>query len=225
MAREVAAVLATLSTPPKQKGKRKRQTSMYFKSRRSTRIKVGRPRPQLKEPIVIEDTTTKPKKESPSKISITYERGSPKTSTWRVRIRMMDSKIALQEAETSLLETLAKLKETEKLEKKAAKSSQGEEKTEEILEPSPQPSLGSYYNLLEGGKIIPQKFVVPLFFALEQERTRTHTWMKIPKSKGIEDIVHMEEKLEELRGELAMVRHIESCKRAQMQEENELLRK
>jgi len=35
----------------------------------------------------------------------------------------------------------------------------------------------------------------------------------------------MEEKLEELRGELAMVRHIESCKRAQMQEENELLRK
>jgi len=65
---------------------------------------------------------------------------------------------------------------------------------------------------------------VPLFFALEHERIRTHTWMKIAKSKGIEDIGHMEEKLKELRGELAMVRHVESCKRAHLQKENELLR-
>ena len=34
----------------------------------------------------------------------------------------------------------------------------------------------------------------------------------------------MEENLKELRGELAMVRHVESCKRAQLQEENELLK-
>ena len=33
--------------------------------------------------------------------------------------------------------------------------------------------------------------------------------MKIAKCKGVEDIGHMEEKLKELRGELAMVRHIE----------------
>ena len=39
------------------------------------------------------------------------------------RIRMMDSKVALQEAEKSLQETLAKLKETEKLEEKATKQS------------------------------------------------------------------------------------------------------
>ena len=83
LAREAIVVLAALSTPTKQKGKRKRQTSMYFKARRSTRIKVGKPQPQPKEPIVIEDTTTKPKEESPSNISITYERGSPKISTWR----------------------------------------------------------------------------------------------------------------------------------------------
>jgi len=125
---------------------------MYFKARRSTWIKVGRPQPQSKEPIIIEDTTAKQKEESPSKISITYERRSPKTSTWRERIRMMDSKKDLQEAETVLQETLAKLKETEKLKEKAAKPSQEEEKAEEILEPSPQPSLGSYYNLLEAGK-------------------------------------------------------------------------
>lgn len=121
----------------------------------------------------------------------------------------MDSKAVLQEAATSLQETLAKLKETEKLEEKVAKQSQGERKTEEIPEPTPQPDLGSNYNLLEGGKIIPQKFVVPLFFELEKERIRTHTWMKIAKSKGIEDIGRMEEKLKELRGELAMVRHVE----------------
>ena len=42
--------------------------------------------------------------------------------------------------------------------------------------------------------------------------------MKIAKSKGVEDIGHMEDNLKELRGELAMVRHIESSKRAQLQE-------
>ena len=137
LAREVAVVLAALSTPAKQKGKRKRQTSMYFKARRSTRIKVGKPQPQSKEPIVIEDTPTKKKEESPYKISITYERGSPKTSTWKEKIKLMDSNAILQEAETSLQETLAKLKETEKLEEKVAKQPQGEEKIEEIMEPSP----------------------------------------------------------------------------------------
>ena len=79
-------------------------------------------------------------------------------------MKTMDSKTALQEAEKYLQETRARLKETEKLEEKVAKQSQEEEKIEEILEPSPQPSLGTYYNLLEAGKIIPQKFAVPLFF-------------------------------------------------------------
>ena len=94
---------------------------MYFKARRSMRIKAGRPQPQSKEPVVIKDTTAKQKEESPSKITITYERGSPKTFTWRERIQMMDSKTTLQEAGTVLQETLAKLKETEKLEEKATK--------------------------------------------------------------------------------------------------------
>ena len=85
--------------------------------------------------------------------------------------------------------------------------------------------MGSYYNLLEGGKIIPQKFVVPLFLKLEKERVRTHTWMQIVKSKGVEDIGHMEDKIKELRGDLAMVRQIESDKRARLHEENELLKK
>jgi len=81
---------------------------------------------------------------------------------------------------------------------------------EKIVEPSPQPSLGSYYNFLEARKIIPQKFTVPLFLALEEERVRTHTWMKIAKSKGMADIGPLEEKLKEARRELAMVRHVES---------------
>lgn len=115
LVREETIVLAALSTPKKKKEK-KRQTSMYFKARRSTGIKVGKPQPPLKEPIFIEDTPTKNKEESPSKIYINYERGSPKTFTWKKRIKLMDSKAVLQEAETSLQETLAKLKETKKME-------------------------------------------------------------------------------------------------------------
>lgn len=120
---------------------------------------------------------------------------------------------------------MAKLKETKKLERKEEKQSQEEGKAKEIPEPSPQPNLGSYYNLLEGGKIIPQKFIMPLFFELEKERVGTNTWMQIAKSKGFEDIGHMENKLKEMRKELSMIRHIESIKIAQLQEENELLKK
>lgn len=58
LAREVVVVLDVLSTPARQKGKIKR-TSMYFKARKSTRIKVGKPQPSSKEPIVIEDSPTK----------------------------------------------------------------------------------------------------------------------------------------------------------------------
>ena len=86
---------------------------------------------------------------------------------------------------------MAKLQETKKLENKAEEPTKEEDKEKEIPEPGPQPNLGSYYNLLEGGKIIPQKFAVPLFFELEKERVRTHTWMQIAKSKGVEDIGHM----------------------------------
>ncbi len=59
LAREVAVVLATLSTPTKQKGKIKRQTSMYFKAKKITRIKVGKPQPPSKEPIIITDAPSK----------------------------------------------------------------------------------------------------------------------------------------------------------------------
>lgn len=92
---------------------------MYFKARKSTRIKMGKPQPPSKEPIIIEDVPTATREESPCKISITYERGSPKTSTQKERIKLRDSKVVLQEVHTSLQETLAKLKETKKLEKKA----------------------------------------------------------------------------------------------------------
>ena len=47
----------------------------------------------------------------------------------------------------------------------------------ELQEPSPQPSLRSYYKFIEGGRIIPQKFVVTLFYELEVEIGRTHKGM------------------------------------------------
>lgn len=110
---------------------------MYFKARGSTRIKVGKPQPPAKEPIIIEDSPTEKKEESSSKISITYEIGSPKNSTWKERIKLMDTNTVLQEARTSLQETLSKLKEIEKMEEEAVKQSHEEDKTEEIPDPKP----------------------------------------------------------------------------------------
>jgi len=49
--------------------------------------------------------------------------------------------------------------------------------------------------------------------------------MQIEKSKGVEDTGHMENKLREMSRELIMVRHTKSIRRAQLQEENELLKK
>ena len=137
----------------------------------------------------------------------------------------MDSKAVLKEAQTSLQETLEKLKETEKLGKKTEEKTQEGDKSKEILEPRPHPKLGSNYILLEGGKIIPQNFAVTLFFELEKERVMTHTWMQITKSKGVEDIWKMENKLREMGKEFSMVRHIESIRRAQLEEENEIWKK
>jgi hypothetical protein len=128
LAREAAAVLATLSTSPKPKEKRKRETPLYFKARRSVRIKTGRPQPPSKDPITIEDTPTSPRERSPSKISVTYERGSPKTTTWRERMERLASKTSLQDAEAVLQETLARLKETERMEGEAANHHLGKTK-------------------------------------------------------------------------------------------------
>jgi len=43
--------------------------------------------------------------------------------------------------------------------------------------------------------VIQQNFSIPLFFELKKERARTHKWMQIAKSEGVEDIGHMERKL------------------------------
>jgi len=59
------------------------------------------------------------------------------------------------EVQTALQETLTKLQEAEKLEKREEEQTKGKDETTRIPKPDPQPSLGSYYNLLEGGKIIP----------------------------------------------------------------------
>ena len=83
-------MLATLSTSPKQKEKQKREPSMYFKARRSTRIKTSRPKEkQSKGPITIVETPSK------QMTSITYERGSPKTSTWKEMMENLNSEASL----------------------------------------------------------------------------------------------------------------------------------
>ena len=99
------------------------------------------------------------------------------------------------------------------------------EEAQELQEPDPQPSLTSYYNLPKGGKIIPQKFAIPLFFELEKERVRTNRWMKIAKSKGVEDIGHMENKLREMGRDLSALRDREVITRSHLENENEILRR
>ena len=99
---------------------------------------------------------------------------------------------------SKLQETLSKLQETQKLEEKIGGQPKVKEEAQELQEPDPQPNIDSYYRLFEGGKIIPQKFAIPLFFELEKEIVRTHRWMQIAKSKGVEDIGHMENKLKEM---------------------------
>jgi len=49
--------------------------------------------------------------------------------------------------------------------------------------------------------------------------------MQIAKSKGVEDIGHMESRLRKMGQELSTVRHIEAIRRSHLEEENEMLRK
>lgn len=75
---------------------------MYLRARKSRRIKTGKPQP----------------KESPSKTPITYERGIPRSSTWKGKAVLQDRNLELQEAKTVLKETFSKLEETQKLEER-----------------------------------------------------------------------------------------------------------
>ena len=144
--REAAAVLAALSTPPKPKEKRKRETPLYFKARRSVRIKMGKPQPPSNSQITTGDAPTSPSERSPSKISVTYERGSPKTTTWKGRVDQSASKAR------------PKVKETEKREGAAPSSPPRAEqaepprvgKKERIPEPSSRPRTRSRSKVAQG---------------------------------------------------------------------------
>lgn len=79
--REVAAALTALSTRIKQKGKIRRQAPLYLRTRKSTRIKQGKPKISTKNRIEIEDSLT-PRDKMPSpKSPITYVRRPSTKST------------------------------------------------------------------------------------------------------------------------------------------------
>ena len=84
----------------------------------------------------------------------------------------MDSKGVLQDAKPLYRRHCQSSKKLKKLKKKVEEQTQEEGKEKEISEPGPQLKLGSYYNLLEGMMIIPQKFVVSLFYELEMKESR-----------------------------------------------------
>jgi len=51
---------------------------------------------------------------------------------------------------------------------------------------------------------------------LEKERVRMHRWMQIAKSKGVEDIGHMEDKFKEMGRELSALRDREAVTRSHL---------
>jgi len=95
---------------------------------------------------------------------------------------------------------------------------------QEIQEPSPQPGLSSYNKFIEGGRIILETITIPLLYELDIERGRTHRWMQFTKSKKVEDVGLMEEKVIEMRKELSELRMGDSIMKEKLQEENMRLR-
>ena len=56
------------------------------------------------------------------------------------------------------------------MDEERSKQPETKRKDLELEEPSPQPNIDSYYKFIEGGRVIPQKFTIPLFIELEKER-------------------------------------------------------
>lgn len=73
--------------------------------------------------------------------------------------------------------------------------------------------------------MIPENFSIPLLFELENERKRTHMWMQIAKSRGVEDLDHIEDQLQETGRELSSVREREAIMKTQLEAKNTWLRK
>ena len=131
--KEAVVALISLGTHIKPIGKRQRQNPLYFRTRRSTRIKQGRPQTPTKTPIIIEDSPKGQEKlvspemkgeygtsKQASPMSpITYFRRPVTRSTSANKIKepltpFQERKILLQETQTILQETLSALQETQK---------------------------------------------------------------------------------------------------------------
>jgi len=87
-----------------------------------------------------------------------------------------------------------------------------------------QPNLSSYYKFIEGGCVIQQNFTIHLFFEIDKGRGRTHHCMQISKSKKVEYVGHMEEKLLAICRELNEPRDREQIMRSLLQGKNTWLR-
>ena len=109
--REAIASLTTLSTLVKQKCKR-RQAPLYFRTRKSTRIKQGKPQISTKTPIEIEDSPTQRDKMTSPKSPITYiRRPSTRSNSLKGKSILQDPQKNLQEVKTILQNPLKKLQE------------------------------------------------------------------------------------------------------------------
>lgn len=99
-----------------------------------------------------------------------------------------------------------------------------QEQNPNLYDPDPQPKLRSYYAWIEAGNILPNHFAVQLFFELDKERGRTHRWMQINKSKVLEDVAIMEDKMKNIGEEMAELKFKEANICGHLQKENKKLK-
>ena len=59
----------------------------------------------------------------------------------------------------------------------------------ELREPSPQPNLDSYYRFIEGGRVIPQKISIPLFFGLRRRELELIDGCRFPSPRRWRELV------------------------------------
>jgi len=108
--REATTSLIALSTLIKKKGKRQRQTPLYFRTRKSTRIRQGKPQTPTKIPIVIENSPKQQDKMPSPKSPITYvRRPMTRSTSSKGKAILQDTQQDLHEAEVVLHDTLLNL--------------------------------------------------------------------------------------------------------------------
>lgn len=99
-----------------------------------------------------------------------------------------------------------------------------QEQNPKLQESNPQLYLEPYYAQIKVGKTLLTHFSIQLFFELEKERGRTPKCMNISKSKRVEDVGIMEEKMKNTGEEMDDLIFVEANIRDNFQKQNKMMK-